>query len=213
MLRRLLFAFLMSSALGFAQLVPNSITVTATRTINLSPDQVNFSVTVAAPLTTTLDQIVAAVAGAGVTAQNLSSVGPASILVFTGNVSMPAPMLDWMFTSQVPLAQLKTTIAMLTNLQNTIAQNNSGLSLSFSVSGLQVSQQLQQAQTCSLSGLISDAQTEAQQIASAGGLGLNGISALSSVTNSTTGSGINVYLPTTFTCSLTVRFGAVRLSQ
>ncbi len=211
----MLLAFLMSTSLALAQLSSNSITVTATRTTYLSPDQVSFSVTVAAPLTASFDQVVAALAGAGITAENLSSVSPASI-VFTGNPSvLSAPTLDWTFTSQVPLAQLKTTIAMLTNLQKTIAQNNSGLSLTFSASGLQVSPQLQQAQTCSLSGLISDAQAQAQAMAAAGGLGLNGISALSSVTNSTTGSGPTnaIYLPTTFTCTLTVRYGALRLSQ
>ena len=54
-------------------------------------------------------------------------------------------------------------------------QANNGLTLSFSIVGTQVSQQLAQSQTCSLSSLITAATTQAQSLAAAGGFTLGSI--------------------------------------
>jgi hypothetical protein len=80
-----------------------------------------------------------------------------------------------------------------------------------------VSASLQQAQTCSLTGLISDATAEAQKLASAAGLNLGAILAMSSsafvsvaanpfVSQSTVGSQLTVPQ----NCELTVKFGLTR---
>ena len=55
--------------------------------------------------------------------------------------------------------------------------------MSFSIVGTQVSQQLAQSQTCSLSGLIAAATTQAQNLAAASGFTLGAILAMSSSTS------------------------------
>jgi hypothetical protein len=66
---------LWSCAFAGGQILPNSITVTASNNVNLQPDQAVFSVTVGSGLDTGLDDVLAAVQSAGITAANLSSVG------------------------------------------------------------------------------------------------------------------------------------------
>jgi len=77
-------------------------------------------------------------------------------------------------------------------------QNNSGLTLSFSIGGTQVSPQLQQMQTCSVADLLSDARTKAQQLANAANLFLGTVLAMSSLT------------PSAPPCLLTVKFAVTR---
>jgi len=97
-------------------------------------------------------------------------------------------MLEWAFGLSVPLANIAATAKTLTSLQQSIGQQNSGLTLSFNVQGTQVSQQLQQSQTCVLPDLLSDAQAQAQKLATAAGLGVGNILAMSSPTTTTVGS-------------------------
>ena len=59
----------------FAQLPSNTLTITATRSINLQPDQALFSLSVTSSAATNLGQVVAALSGVGVTAANLAGVG------------------------------------------------------------------------------------------------------------------------------------------
>ncbi len=117
----------------------------------------------------TLDQIVGALAGLGITSANLSGIN-----------NDAAPQLRWAFTLAVPLSNLTATIGSLTKLEQTIAQNNSGLTLTFNVVGTQVSPQLQQSQSCSTSDLITDATAQAQKLAGAAGLAIGPILRLSS---------------------------------
>lgn len=154
----------------FGQLPSNTLTITATRSITVQPDQVSFELTVNSGMGTTLGQVVAALASLGVTSSDLSGV------------STNLPSLQWTFNLAVPIANLTATINSLTNLENTITQNNSGLTLTFTVNGTQVSQQLlqsQQAQSCTNANLISDATTQAQKLASAAGMTLGPILKLS----------------------------------
>src|SRR5579872_5208933 len=74
MLRYTLFGMFVASAMAFAQTNPNSITVTASRNTNLQPDQVVYAVTVASPLTSSRDDVVAALQGSGIGLGNFSSV-------------------------------------------------------------------------------------------------------------------------------------------
>jgi uncharacterized protein YggE len=111
-----------------------------------------------------------------------------------------------------PLAQTKTTVATLTTLQQTIASANNGLSLSFTIVGTQVSQQLAQSQTCSLFSLIANATTQAQSLANASGLHLGSITAISGNTSTAVGTPPpSPYASSTPPpCSITVRFAAAR---
>jgi spore germination protein YaaH len=153
----------------FGQLTPHTLTITATRSTYLQPDTVVFGLSVSAGPTTTLDQIVASLSSLGVTSSSLTSVN---------NTSAPSN-LQWSFNLAVPLASMTATIGTLTKLEQTITQNNSGLTLSFSVGGTQVSQQLQQSQTCSNADLVSDATAQAQKLAAAAGLTLGPVLQLS----------------------------------
>jgi uncharacterized protein YggE len=190
------------------------ITISATRSINLQPDEVSFSLSVSSGETTSLDQIVAALSSLGITSASLTGVGS----------STTPPTVQWNFTLAVPLPKLAPTIGSLLNLQQSIAQNNSGLTLTFYAGGTQVSpmsQQLQQSQSCSNSDLISDATAQAQKLAAAAGLVLGPILRLSTVPlirpsavpgvvyNSIPGDFAELLLapiPPSLTCSLVVQF-------
>jgi hypothetical protein len=161
---------LLAAAPLFAQLPSNTVTIAATRSINLQPDQVVFGLTINSSPTASLDQIVAALSGLGITAADLSAA-----------VNTDPTTMQWNFTLTALLSNLTTTIGSLTKLQQTITQNNSGLMLTFSVGGTQVSQQLQQSQTCSNADLISDATAQAQKLTAAATMTLGPIVKLSNV--------------------------------
>src|ERR1700733_2318406 len=141
---------LLVAAPVFGQLDPHTLTISATRSVNLQPDQVVFGLSVSSSATTSLDQVVSALSNLGITSANFMSIDNNS-----------APKLDWNFTLAVPLSSLTATIRSLTKLQQTIAQNNSGFTLMFYVNGTEVSQQLEQSQSCSNSDLIADATAQA----------------------------------------------------
>ncbi len=59
-------------ALAWAQLSPNTVTVTASSGSSAQPDQALFSISVGAGIDKGLDDIVKALAGSGITAANLT---------------------------------------------------------------------------------------------------------------------------------------------
>ena len=76
MVKRLpFFLLILSVPAAFGQLDSNSVTVSATRSMTQQPDQVLFGVTVQSGLNTSLDDVVAALQGSGITAANFSAVG------------------------------------------------------------------------------------------------------------------------------------------
>jgi len=154
----------------FGQIPSHTVTVQATRTVNLQPDQVVFGVSVSSNASTNLNQVVAALAGVGITAADL-----------TGVENSDPSTLQWGFTLGVPIASLTATITSLMKLAQTIGQNNTGFALTLSINGTQVSQQLQQSQACSNADLISDATAQAQKVASAAGITLGQIVKLTNV--------------------------------
>jgi len=183
----------LAPALLSAQATSNPITVTAYNSSTAVPDQAIFSVSVTSGIGETLDHVTAAVASVGLTAVNLVSLGTTNTISNIFDPSSPPqsqpPMLQWTFQLVVPVPQVKTTTASLAALVKTIGQNNSGLSLSFSVQGTQLSPQ---AQTCDLAGLIANARTQAQSIANGAATTLGPISRITGAAT---------------TCSLTVQFG------
>jgi uncharacterized protein YggE len=204
-----------SSSLVFGQLDSNSITVNASRSTNLQPDQAVFAVTVQSGLSTSLDDVIAALQGSGITTSNFSSVRSLDSFTIIPPVSQPTSGLAWDFTLAAPLSKTKDTVASLASLQQSLAQGKSGLKLSFGVQGTRVSAQLLQSQTCSLADLVSDARAQAQKMADAAGLTLGSILALSSATSSSggvviaalTGLLTDAYAPP---CALTVKFAVTR---
>ena len=218
----LYFGLIVFTSLAFGQLDSNSVTVTASRGASVQADQAVFGVFVDSGLNTSLDDVLAALQGSGITVANFSGVSEnAAILLFSGQPNpAPPPMLEWVFGLSVPLSKLKDTFASLTALQMNIAKKNNGLSLTFRVQGTQVSPQLLQQQTCSLPDLIADARAQAEKLATAAGLHVGSVLAMSSFTSATVPSsvvpvisGIGFFSAAPVAppvCSATVKFALLR---
>ena len=203
MLKRLLF-LLFPLTLAFAQLTPNSVTVTASRNNTAQPDQVVFYVRVDGPLTTTQSDALSALQGSGITQANFSSV--TTIQQYGLPNQQPTTQLEWAFTLPVAFTDMKSTVGLLSGVQQSNAKKNNGLSISFGVQGTQTSPQAQQSQTCAMSDLISDARAQAQKMASAAGAGIGAVLAVSGSTSTTTSSALAASPVSVPGCTLTVKF-------
>lgn len=183
------------------------MTVSASQNATLQPDQVVFRVIVQSGIGSSLDDVLTAVQGAGITMANFAEVNAA----LEGLVNS-AQALTWTFNLPVPYAKMKDTVASLTASQHSVAQGTNGLSLSFRVQGTQVSQQLAQSQTCSFSALFAGAQAQAQNLAAAAGASVGAVLALSSDVTSTCGGGLSSFLPGANAppCAMTVKFSLLR---
>ena len=193
MLQRML--LLLLPAVAFGQLTPNSVTVSANRNANLTPDQVILGVDLTGPTSTTRDDAVAALDGTGITAANYSSVRTSQ----TYSGSQPQTVIVWSFSLTVDFSAMKDTLAQLSAAQARLATKNNGLSMAYSVNGTQVSARLAQQTQCVLADLISDARAQAQKLASAAGMSLGSILALSSTASPTGSTAVPV-------CTLTAKF-------
>lgn len=167
--------FFFAVSLGMAQFNSDSITVTASHPPSLTPDQADFSISVQVPAGMSFNDVLAALQGSGLTAGSFSQVSNL-------NPTTP-PTVTWTFDMLAPLADSASTTAMLTALQQTLAGKTPPLTLSFSIRGTQVSIQQQQSQTCSISALVANAQSQAQALAKTGNLAFNSIVAVSGTTS------------------------------
>ena len=196
------------AAAAFAQLTPNSVTVTATKSISVQPDQVVFGLTLRTPLDVSRDEAFAAVQSLVVTPANFTGVTTYQSFQCAGQASQP--MLAWSFTYTADFSNMKTAISSLNALQQTIAQRKNGMALDYSVQGAQVSSRLAQAQTCALSDLMSDARAQALKLASAASMSVGSVLAISSPTIGGVVSSGLTYTGSTAgilpVCSMTVKF-------
>jgi hypothetical protein len=214
-------ALLASPSLVSAQTDANSITVVASRNASLQADLAVFGVAVTSGLNASLDDVLGALQGSGITLANFTGVStptlsfigiPTALVPVT---SAPPPSLQWSFTLAVPLSKIKDTITTLTSVQQNTAKKNNGLSVTFQVQGSQVSPQALQSQTCALPDLIADARAQAQKLADAAGMGVGVILAMSSATSvpTATTAGLSSFLlgavPSP-NCILTVKFALQR---
>jgi hypothetical protein len=212
-MRTLLIMFVLSIPLAFGQLDSNSITVTASRstTTGVQPDQAVFTAQVSSGLDASLDDVLAVLQGTGITTVNFVTMN--SFVAFPETSAQPGQLLGWTFRYAVPLAKIKDTITLLTSLQQTIANRHNGLALTFGLQGFQAS-----GQNYSLSDLITDARTQAQKLADAGGVGVGNILAISSPTGTSTQNVIQAAAPGAPgsppsgppACAVTVKFGLLR---
>jgi hypothetical protein len=187
----------------FGQISNNTVTVTASQSATVAPDLVVFWVAVGSGFDQSLNDVVAAVSGLGLTAANLVGVNvqPQPLAVdppggaggvLPGLAVLPSP-LQWQFQLIVPFAKMKDTTAALAALQQSLGQNNSSLTLTYQVSGAQFSAQ---SPDCNLANLVSQARTMAQQITTPAGMTPGAIVGLNGSTSANTPA----------VCSLTVRF-------
>src|SRR5580704_13451296 len=92
----------------FGQPGSGTVTVTASNNSNPQPDQALFSVSVNSGIGQSLDSIVTALAGSGISAANLSG------LTFQSNPASSGVLpLAWTFQLIVPVTQVKTTTTFL----------------------------------------------------------------------------------------------------
>jgi hypothetical protein len=194
--------------LAVAQLTPNSVTVTASRTIEVQADQFYFNITIYARPDVGLDDVLAVARGAGLTMANFlgvhyqgdsssGSTDPGT----TGTTGYPqAGGVSWDFGFGTPIAQMKSILGLLTAFQTNLAKEGK-YSLGFYMSGLTTSTQAQQAQSCPLADVIAGARPSAVKLASAAGLTVGAIQAMSSPRyySSAGSGGIG-------NCAVTVRF-------
>jgi hypothetical protein len=199
------YLLLLLPALVLAQTAQNSVTVTASRNSNLPPDQAVVGVNVNTATSGSLDDAVAALVGSGMTASNFTGVS--TVQDYSG--SNTTTQLQWSFAVTMDLTALKATFTQLAAVQQAVASKKNGTAISFGVQNTQVSQKAAQSQPCSLSGLISDARAQAQQLAAAANMTVGQVLAVSGLT-ATAGAGVGgsaySYTPSAPACSLTVKF-------
>jgi len=182
----------------------NSVTVTASRPTNAAADQIVFSVDLLTPRDIGRDEVFSALQGSIVSPETFTSVRTSYQLA---GIGLQGTLLDWTFLVTAPLGNFKTTVAQLQALQQSVAQKKNGMLVSFSVDGTKVSQQAQQAITCSVSDLLADARSQAQKIAVAAGAGVGNVLAISGATVTQQASGTLFSAPSSYpTCSLAVKF-------
>ena len=176
--------FAAASAL-FGQLDDNTFTVTASRAIDLQPDQVIIGVYVDSPFGTGLDDVLGALQSSGVTAANLSGIYSLLNGVYISPYLSSSQRTQWTFALPVAFSKLKDTLAALKELQQTVSgpgntgSGKAGLDLSFGIQGTQVSPELQASRPCPWPSLAGDARAHVQKLAAAAGLSVGPIVAIS----------------------------------
>ena len=213
---RLFFVYLVFGvSFLFGQPDSNSVTVTAIHNVNAQPDQVAIGITVNSGLDASLDSIVGALQGSGVTVADFSGVDVVRYYPTTPDQPI-MPMLAWLFNTGVPLARLKDTLTTLSAVQQSIAKKNAGLTMSFSVNGMRFSPALLQSLSCQISDVIADARAQAQKLAGAAGMSVGSVLGISGATSDggangvLVGTGVLSSVSGPPTCSATVKFALVR---
>ena len=208
----LIAALLLSISIAHAQLDSNSITVTAypSTPTGVQPDQAVYIVQLSTGLDMSLDDVIAALQGSGITSANFQGLIPVFFNTITGPgpSGPPTPMLSWSFRFAVPFSRNKDILATLNTLQQSIAKKNNGTALSFYIQGAQSSMQSQQ--TCSVPDLLTDARAQAQKLAAGAGVSVGNILAMSSPVGGgfapVPGLGSSSAPSAVPLCSLTVKF-------
>lgn len=158
-MRRLVFILLAASA-AFGQ---NTLTINASRQVNAQPDQATIGIYVNTDASQTLDQVLALLKPANISATDFASLQAAG-----------SGQLQWTFNTPVPLSNLTAVAAALNGLKSA--------GVSYFVEGATASSQAT-AQACNYGALIGDAQTQANKLAAAAGVTLGPIVSLNQGTS------------------------------
>jgi len=146
----------------------DTLTIAASRTLNVQPDQVLVGVTVNTPVTASLQDVINELQGSGITAANLVNA-----------YGYEEGETQWAFTLAIPFAKMGDTLTSLARIQQKVGGSPGQPDLTFSVQGPQASADSQTAQSCSFPALVADAQSQAQKLASAAGITLGPVVSLS----------------------------------
>lgn len=154
----------LAAAAAFGQSA-NVLTITASRQLNIQPDQVSMTVYVDSDPSQTLDSVLAALPGTKIAATDLSNV---SMLAYSAN-----PELEWVFRPTVPFSDLNSVTAVLGALQT-----KSPIRVSYFYLNATASPEAMASQPCPYPSLINDAQAQAGKLAAAAGVTLGPIVSL-----------------------------------
>jgi len=176
-------------ALGTSPPLPtDTLSIAASRTHSVQPDQVLVGVSVIAAVAVPLADIVTELQGSGITAANFSYA----------NGNGQPNTTQWTFSLPVPFTQLAATLSSLAQLQQSLGGTRGQPNMTFFVQGAQISPDLQASQSCSFPALVGDAQSQAQKLAAAAGVTLGPVAAVSEAGQALAGSFTEVLLnPTT----------------
>lgn len=172
-MRRLVFILLGASA-AFGQ---NTLTINASRQVNAQPDQSTIGIYVNTDASQTLDQVLALLKPANISATDFASLQAAG-----------SGQLQWTFNTPVPLSNLTAVAAALNGLKSA--------GVSYFVEGATASSQAT-AQACNYGALIGDAQTQANKLAAAAGVTLGPIVSLAQESNGAVGNPFPIWDPLT----------------
>jgi len=180
----------------------NSILVTATKTVALAPTDVSFLINVTVDFSVPVDQVLAMV-DFGLTINDVVSIGS-----YPGSYGPCGPIagtrMTYGFRLGVPLAKMKETVDKLEKLRKA---TETGVDLNYSTSAIGPTEAaVADAREKALPGLIADARTKAQSLATAAQLKLGSIQAVSEAYGYP--SGYLGAMPPVVTFSAVVRFGA-----
>ena len=160
-----------AGTLAFGQLDDNTISVTTSRTLNMTPDQAVLLISVTVESSATLDDVLGILKDTGITAKNLLSVA------FAPQLPPFSAPTAWTFSLPVLFSKLNSSLAALTAAQRALPPNGPR-SISYSLYA-QTSAVLQASQSCPWQGMIADAQAQARQVAAAAGVNPGGIVSVS----------------------------------
>jgi hypothetical protein len=164
-----------------------------------------YSIYVRTGVDASLEDAIAAVQGVGVTASNFQYLQ--WNVTFDDTTPAMRNVLDWYFSITAPLSAAKSTVTQLAALQQSAAKAGNGISITFTIQGLQVSPQLAQSQPCSLNGLLADARAQAAKLAASAGTSVGSVLAISGFTGATdTLSNPFASTASIPVCSVTVKF-------
>lgn len=181
---KLILAVFISAGLNAADLDNNTVTVTASRTINVQPDQVSFYVDVITAQAVGLDDVLSALKGTGISATDLNSVYGES-----------NETSRWSFLLLVPFSAMTARIAALNQIQAKLLQPDGSPALTFTLNGAQVSAEARAAQACPLPALVADARKQADAMAAAAAMRTGAITVISDQPLSVAGFPVTVFTP------------------
>jgi len=197
---------LLFSGLLYAQ--ADAINVTATKTVDLPPEEVTFNIAVVADQDTTLDQVLQAVKESGIATKDLTGIGTQQF--------GPSPnqiRLAFQFALTVPFSKFKDTLDKFAAVRRSLVASGSSMELqTYFMTIAATDATREQARQRAIPDLIEDARKKGELLASAAGLSLGsiqGISDFSSTTGTFVGGPFGPFGPailkTVFV--LSVRFG------
>src|SRR5690349_3799435 len=122
-----LILFLALVPLAFAQMDDHILTITASRNVTVTPDQVVFQISLTTPAVSTLDDALALLSGSGVGAADLMGVSAIDTV-------------NWLFTLSAPFSRMRETVTTLAAVRDRInSAKGSNVSMNFSVSSQRTS--------------------------------------------------------------------------